>query len=277
MPLLFHKMHGLGNDFVILDARQSKLDPDPDWLRLVADRRKGIGCDQILVLRPASSTSSVAGYEVYNADGNKAGQCGNGVRCLGLLLTINDEVGERPFQLDGPAGPVELQHLGDKQFTVNMGRPEFVAGKVPIELPASDGEYQLQLNDRLVEFGAVSMGNPHAVVLMESLDEKLVDQLGSELSSHPVFPAGCNAGFVVRYSASQLELRVFERGAGATMACGSGACAAVAVLRQRGLVGEQVRVSQPGGNLMIKWPGVGDDLWMTGSATYVYQGQLSND
>jgi len=277
MAILFHKMHGLGNDFVVVDARRNDFDPDPDWLRMVANRQLGVGCDQILVLRPASNQSSVAGYEVFNADGNKAGQCGNGLRCLGLLLTMHGEVGGQPFQLDGPAGAVQLRYLGDKQLTVNMGQPEFAADQVPVRLTADDSVYHLQLGDRLIEFGAVSMGNPHAVIPVDSLNEKLVNQLGSALSSHQVFPAGCNAGFVVRHSATELELRVFERGTGATMACGSGACAAVAVLRLRGLVGEQVLVRQPGGDLMIKWPGVGDDLWMRGSATYVFEGQLNDD
>jgi diaminopimelate epimerase len=250
------------------------VDPDScDW-RQLADRRSGIGCDQILILE-AAQDDAVAAYRVWNADGSKAEQCGNGVRCLAKYLHDRSEVTDRPFTLNGPAGPVRVQCLPDGLYRVNMGEPEFAPDRIPFlrPQPRSGLPYRLETHRGSVNIGAVSIGNPHAVVLGD-LDFDL--DLGSEISAHEAFPEGCNAGFIRQMDRQAIQLQVFERGTGPTRACGSGACAAVAVLRVLDRVDSTVSVDQPGGSLIIQWHGKGTDLWMTGPAAHVYQGLIDS-
>ncbi len=263
-------MHGLGNDFIVIDSRNQEINLSAcNWQRL-ADRCTGIGCDQVLILDDDNNSAVTASYLVRNADGSIAEQCGNGIRCLAMYLKNRGEVGSQEFLLSGPAGSVRVQCLADDSYRVNMGQPVFDAAEIPILAAGEDGLYTLSTAFGQIRIGAVSMGNPHAVII----DHPGFDaQLGAEISGHPDFPEGCNAGFANVVNRGSIELIVYERGTGPTLACGSGACAAVAVLRTRNKVDGSVTVDQPGGRLVIEWHGTDKDLWMSGPAAYVYKGQ----
>jgi len=273
MAVSFHKMHGLGNDFVVLDLRHQNYPIDAVNAALLADRHTGIGCDQVLVLRPAHNPGHLASFEVWNADGSSAEQCGNGVRCLGLYLERRGETPAGTFGLEGPAGGVEIQCLGDDMVQANMGKPLFAAADIPLRLPSSGGWYTLEIDHRQYQLGAANLGNPHALLVVDDIETAEVARLGAAISRHPAFPEGCNAGFVEITDDANIRLRVFERGAAETRACGSGACAAVSILQQAGQVGETVNVTQAGGNLIITRTG-GNPIMMTGPATYVFEGNL---
>ena len=265
----FHKMHGLGNDFIVIDTRHQDIDLSScNWQQL-ADRRAGIGCDQILVLSNNNS-GATATYRVWNADGSAAEQCGNGIRCLAMYLQDRGEVSNGEILLAGPAGNAQVQCLPNGAFSVNMGQPNFSARDIPGEPGPQNGLFPLTTRSGNIQIGAVSMGNPHAVII----DNPGFDaRLGAEISIHAAFPNGCNAGFARVVNRGEISLQVYERGTGPTRACGSGACAAVAVLRLIDRVDERVFVDQPGGRLVIEWQGIGKDLWMSGPAAYVYIGQ----
>jgi diaminopimelate epimerase len=275
MPLEFHKMHGAGNDFVLLDLRQQDFELDAHRATGMANRRTGIGCDQVLVLRSPRQEHCIVEVEIWNADGSRAEQCGNGMRCIGLYLQRNGEVTTAPFCIRGPVSTIELQALGDGCFRVNMGVPEFAPDRIPIELEPVSGYYELEAASRLLQLGAVSMGNPHAVMVVEDLDSAPVNELGAAISRHPAFPRGCNAGFASIVNRNTIGLRVFERGAGETQACGSGACAAVAVLISQEKMDKEVVVNQMGGTLMIEWPALDKPVMMTGPAEYSFTGMVS--
>jgi diaminopimelate epimerase len=272
MPESFHKMHGAGNDFVLLDWRGSGRQLEPDQAALIADRRRGIGCDQILILRTATQPDCLAAYEILNSDGSSAGQCGNGARCIALYLQRQGAAAAQ-FILQSPAGPIAVTVCVDGEFELDMGSPRFTAADVPIKLAAiHDDSYQLDSPFGLLRFGAASMGNPHALLQVENIDQAPVADIGSFLGKHDIFPEGCNIGFAQLLHRSSIRLRVFERGVGETLACGSGACAAVAILRRAGLVDDEVQVFLPGGNLVIKWSASGQGVRMKGPATHVFSG-----
>lgn len=275
MGLVFHKMHGAGNDFVLLDLRQQEFTLESSLAAWIADRKRGIGCDQILVLKDAQNSEHAARFEIWNADGSLAGQCGNGARCIGLYLSMQCDLEKRRFSLESPSGAISLEACADGEFEVNMGVPDFDSGKVPVTLSARDGLYQIDSPWGVLEAGAVSMGNPHALMLHEACDDRNIALKGPYVSTHPGFPQGCNVGFVQIEDRGEIRLRVHERGVGETLACGSGACAAVAILRQRGLVDETVQVILPGGHLVIKWPGSGHSLSMKGPAKHVFTGTVN--
>jgi diaminopimelate epimerase len=268
-------MHGAGNDFVLLDLRDQDFELNPQRSALISDRHRGVGCDQILVLREAQDRENAARYEIWNSDGSPAGQCGNGARCIGLYLHVNGDVGDAPFGLESPSGIIGLNPSADGEYEVEMGAPDFEAAAVPIGLVAQDGLYRLDSPWGELEFGAVSMGNPHALVLTDDIDDSRVPKKGAFVSTHQAFPDGCNAGFAEIVNRGRIRLRVVERGAGETLACGSGACAAVAILRQSRKVDEVVEVLLPGGQLVIKWPGDWQQLKMKGPAEYVFKGTLN--
>jgi diaminopimelate epimerase len=270
-------MHGLGNDFVVLDARGAAESRDPAETRALADRRTGIGFDQLLIVGPARDPSCIAAYSIRNADGSPAQQCGNGVRCLAAWLHRDGVVGiDTLVRLQGPAGQVELRLLDARTVAVDMGEPSFDPARVPVVVPIASDRYALAIDHDTLDIGAVSMGNPHAVLEVGDVHDPRVDRLGPRITNHPLFPEGANAGFAQVVGAHAIRLRVHERGAGWTRACGSGACAAVAVLRRWGRVDEHVRVELPGGGLAIDWPGPGRALWMTGPADFVFDGELSD-
>lgn len=272
MALVFHKMHGTGNDFVLLDLRHQRFDLDPPGARALADRHTGIGCDQVLVLRAAPEPGVLAAFEVWNADGSQAEHCGNGVRCIGHYLSRCGE-GET-FRLRGPASSVDLSIETDGQVRAVMGRPEFDPALIPVTLEPRDGWYLLDTPLGRIRVGAVSLGNPHACIATDDLSPGQVRALGSMVAEHPAFPRGCNAGFARIIDRHHVELRVFERGAGPTLACGSGACAAVAVFRKAGLLGREVEILQEGGTLRVEWPRSDEPIVMTGPAVHVFEGTL---
>ena len=276
MPFTFHKMHGLGNDFVVLDLRQQDLALDASLARQLSNRHTGVGCDQIMVLRRPADKKYLAAFEIWNADGSRAEQCGNGVRCLGRYLQLNGDAPNGPFDLAGPAGVITIECLDNGMVRVNMGAPRFEPHLVSILADPEDGWYPLEVNGRPYKLGAVSMANPHALLLVDDIEAADVAGLGAAIGTHPAFPDGCNAGFAQIVDRGNIRLRVYERGgAGETNACGSGSCAAVSILRRAGLLDETASVTQKGGGLIIKWTGGEDSVIMTGPATYVYKGKFA--
>lgn len=274
MAVTFHKMHGLRNDFVLLDLRQQDFHINAEIATQLAERHTGIGCDQVLVLRKPENDRQVASFEIWNSNGSSAEQCGNGMRCIGLYLQMQSKTPTRKFLLGGPAGEVKIECLDGGQVRVDIGTPMFRAEDVPISLPADNGWYTLEIGPKQYQLGAVSMGNPHALVLVDSLEAIDVAELGAAISRHSAFPEGCNAGFAEVIDRNNIELRVFERGAAETLACGSGACAAMAILHRAGLVENTVNVTQAGGFLIIEWTGGDNPVIMTGLATHVFEGIL---
>ncbi len=272
--LVFHKMHGAGNDFVLLDWRNSQQQLDVRQAALLADRRSGIGCDQILILRASDNPDCLAAYEIRNADGSPAGQCGNGARCIALYLQMQGAKSTH-FMLDSPAGPIAVTCCDDGEFELDMGQPRFAPEQVPVNLSGEGNVYRLESPFGTLQFGAVSMGNPHALLQVADVDRAQVGEIGSYLGRHSCFPEGCNIGFAEVLDRSSIRLRVFERGAGETLACGSGACAAVAILHRSGQLDNEVKVFLPGGLLVIKWLAPDRGVRMKGPATHVFTGTLS--
>lgn len=274
--LRFTKMHGAGNDFVVLDLRGGLPPPSAALCRALADRHTGVGCDQILTVESPRSPDSVAAYGIWNADGSASGQCGNGARCIAAWL-VRDGAARGPrFVLDSPAGTHAVEVLGEDCFRVAMGTPRFDPQAVPLRGfgQAQDG-YALDLDGTVVRFGAVSMGNPHALVEVDAVDAAPVSALGARLQRDPAFPESVNVGFAQVESRRRIRLRVYERGVGETLACGSGACAAAAILMRRGRVDREVVVALPGGKLHIEWPDERGPILMGGPAAFVFDGELA--
>jgi len=274
MKLRFSKMHGIGNDFVLVDCRARVLALSAAQIAGIGDRHFGVGFDQLLTIESTRDDASCAfAYDIYNTDGSKALQCGNGVRCVAAWLHRAGALGVGAARLQSPSGPVGVELLADGRVRVDMGVPRFAPAEIPLRMAASDPLW-LMINDDDVEFGAVSMGNPHAVIEVSDVASAPLDTLGAALSTNACFPQGCNVGFAQIVDGTRLRLRVCERGVGETLACGSGACAAVAVLRRRGKLDAEVSVVLPGGELQIRWNGEGQPVWMTGPAQFVFEGEI---
>ncbi len=267
-------MHGNGNDFVLLDLREQSFDLGEERVRMIADRHRGVGFDQLLVLQPADSAGALARIEIWNSDGSRAEQCGNGMRCIGEYLRRRGDAGDQPFNVIGPVDTIRMTCVAPGQVSVDMGLPRFEPAQVPTSLSPADGEYHLQVDGSDHRFGAVSMGNPHAVFRVDHVATAPVALLGPAISHHPAFPEGCNVGFAEVVDEGRIRLRVFERGAAETAACGSGACAAVAVLQRAGQVGDTVEVVQSGGTLIIGRHADTGAIEMTGPAAYVFEGTI---
>jgi diaminopimelate epimerase len=276
MSLEFTKMHGLGNDFIVVDATDPGAVPSPRRLRELADRHTGIGFDQALFVGPPRREGTLAFYRIFNADGTEVEQCGNGVRCVAAWLHARGRARPDAMRLDSRGGILEAR-IGDSGLvSVDMGEPDFDPRALPFDAPAVAPSYRLALaGGRTVEFGAVSMANPHAVIEVPDVASAPVAELGPVLESHPAFPRRVNVGFAQRVDAGHLRLRVYERGVGETRACGTGACAAVAVGRRAGRLAREVEVTLPGGTLRIAWEGPGHRLWMTGPAETSFEGRIS--
>jgi diaminopimelate epimerase len=274
MPLKFTKMHGLGNDFVVFDAINQSLALTPAQVRFLADRRFGIGCDQLLLVERAEQPGVDFRYRIFNADGSEVQQCGNGARCFARFVRDKGLTDKDAIVVETASGIITLHIEADGQVRVNMGKPNFSPASLPFLAEAEQLVYELELGEETLSIGAVSMGNPHAVLQVEDVERAPVAELGSRLESHPRFPERVNAGFMQVLDSGAIRLRVYERGAAETLACGTGACAAVAVGRRWGLLGDDVRVSLPGGELTIRWAGEGEDLWMIGPATSVFEGTI---
>ncbi len=274
MRLAFTKMHGLGNDFIVLDAAGPSDVPSPADLRRLADRRTGIGFDQALVLEPPRVAGTDVYYRIFNADGSEVEQCGNGARCIARLVASRLRRRDRELVMDSPGGRVRARLRGDGQVSVSMGVPDFAPDALPFLADAEAPVYHLDLPTGPVDFGAVSMGNPHAVLRVRSVDAAPVDTVGPALENHARFPRRVNVGFLEIVAPDHVRLRVFERGVGETRACGTGACAAVALGRRHGPLAEEVRVDAPGGRMIVQWPGPGEPVWLTGPAETAFTGQV---
>ena len=271
MQLEFAKMHGLGNDFMIVRWPDGFDVPSPARVRELADRRLGVGFDQLLLVDEVSADGAGASYRIFNADGGEVEQCGNGARCVASFLA--EAPGEK-LSLTSRGGTIETEVLDDGLVTVNFGEPDFRPASLPFETPSRHDRYRLELGAGEASFGAVSVGNPHAVIEVDSVEGAPVGILGAELAVHEAFPQGVNVGFMQRDDREHVRLRVFERGVGETRACGTGAAAAVAVGRSWGQLADEVTVSLPGGTLRVSWPGPGAPLRQTGPATRVYEGRV---
>jgi diaminopimelate epimerase len=273
MPIRFSKMHGAGNDFAVLDFRHGQPAPTAEWVRTLADRRTGIGFDQLLTVEVSARRECVAAYRIWNGDGSPAQQCGNGARCVAAWLVRDGAVSAPRFELDSPAGPVQVERLDRDRFAVSLGMPDFRPARIPLCVKNEQAEYSTLLQGARIQFGAVSMGNPHALIVVEAIEAAPVAELGPLLQESGLFPESVNVGFAQLVSPTEVHLRVFERGAGETRACGSGACAAVAILARQGRVGPNVVVHLPGGTLEIDWPGAGAPLRMAGPTAFVFEGE----
>ena len=271
--LRFSKMHGAGNDFVVLDLRGGRAAPTPQLCRALADRHTGVGCDQILTIEDAPDPGVVAAYRIWNSDGSAAGQCGNGARCVAAWLVRDGAAGEGDFVLASPAGRHGVQRLDDGRYRIAMGVPDFDPARIPLAGFDAADSYTLQSDGGTVAFGAVSMGNPHAVIEVDDVETAPVEALGRWLQAQPAFPDSVNVGFAQVAGEDRIRLRVFERGVGETLACGSGACAAAAVLMRRGRLARRATVALPGGDLELHWPDDAAGITMAGPVAFVFEGE----
>ena len=276
MRLDFWKMQGLGNDFMVFDAPHEFCGRPVDaaLLRRLADRHTGVGFDQALMFEPARDAPVSVDYRIFNADGGEVEQCGNGARCVAALVHARRPELCRELTMHSPGGPVRARILEDGRVSVEMGVPNFDPKSLPMDAAQESPLYRLQVDGREVRVGAVSMGNPHAVLQVEDVGGAPVAQLGPLIERHPAFPRRANVGFMQVHGRSRISLRVFERGVGETLACGTGACAAVAVGRRLGLLDAQVDVDLRGGRAQVSWPGPDRPLWLTGPAVVVFTGSI---
>ncbi len=274
MLLRFTKMHGLGNDFVVIDAITQEVQVTEALARRMADRRFGIGCDQVLVVEPPTDPDVDFNYRIFNADGGEVEQCGNGARCFAKFVRDRRLTGKHRILAQTKAGVLQLTVNRDNQITVAMGIPRFAPQAIPFQAEQPALLYDLQVEHQTVQLAALSLGNPHAVVRVPDVTTAPVATLGALIEAHPRFPQRVNAGFMQVVNRAEIKLRVYERGVGETLACGSGACAAVVAGIQQDLLDSTVTVQLPGGNLHITWPGEGQPVAMTGPATTVYQGRI---
>jgi diaminopimelate epimerase len=281
MRIEFLKMQGLGNDFLVFDAPASAdTHLDSSRLRALADRHTGIGFDQALMLEPPRDAGSRVFYRIFNSDGTEVEQCGNGARCIAALLYARAPGLGRDLVMGSVGGVVHARVGDDGLVSVDMGVPNFDPRALPMNAVDGAGAaapalmYSLKVDGVDVEIGAVSMGNPHAVLRVSDVKTAPVARFGPSIEHHPRFPKRTNVGFMQIVDRGHLRLRVFERGAGETLACGTGACAAVAVGRQQGLLDEEVRVDLPGGTAVVSWAAAGEHVWLTGPATTVFTGSI---
>lgn len=270
----FTKMHGLGNDFVVIDGVTQDVEMTADLARNIGDRHFGIGCDQILLVEPPSTPDVDFDYRIFNTDGSEVSQCGNGARCFAKFVRDRRLTGKRSIRVRTAAGIMTLEVKRNNDITVDMGPPKFSPSEIPLLENSQAASYNLDINGETVTFSALSMGNPHAVIIVSDVDSAPVETLGPVLESHPRFPERVNVGFMAIEARDKINLRVYERGAGETLACGSGACAAVVAGINLGLLDQDVQVRLPGGTLSINWQGDGASVLMSGPATTVFHGRI---
>ncbi len=273
--LAFSKMHGIGNDFIVLDRRASNgADLEAAWIRRLADRHTGIGCDQLLSIEIASTPGAAFAYGIWNQDGSPARQCGNGVRCVVAWLARAGLIGPGALRLQSPSGLVDCELLDSGWVRVAMAVPDFNPAALPFIAEAEASSYPLRVEGEDIDITVVSIGNPHAVVRVDAVARAPVQRLGALIEAHPRFPERVNVGFVEIVSPEQLFLRVFERGVGETLACGTGACAAAVVGMRLGVLDRRAWVRLPGGELLIEWPAPDQPVWMSGPAAFVFEGEF---
>jgi diaminopimelate epimerase len=274
MHLKFTKMHGLGNDFVVLDGISQRVTLTADQYRQIADRHFGVGCDQILLIEKATREDVDFRYRIFNADGNEVEQCGNGARCFMRFVLDKGLTRKTETRVQTAGGIIVPRMEADHSVTVNMGVPRFAPQEIPFEANKRALTYSLSLKNRQVKISALSIGNPHAVQVVKNVDKAPVTTQGPLIEKHTRFPQGANVGYMQVVNRGRIKLRVFERGAGETLACGSGACAAVIAGIQRGLLDSQTVVETRGGELNVRWDGDEKPVWMTGGAVTVFEGTI---
>jgi diaminopimelate epimerase len=273
MRIEFTKMHGVGNDFVVFDA-PGAAPLDGALIRRLADRHTGIGFDQALVLEAPPRADTAVFYRIFNADGVEVEQCGNGARCIAALLAARGLGRSGAITMDSPAGLIQARLLAGGLIAVDMGPVRFDPSSLPFDAKTEAPRYALEVPDGSVDIGAVSIGNPHAVLAVESVESAAVERVGPVIERHPRFPKRVNAGFMQIVDRAHIRLRVYERGAGETLACGTGACAAVAVGQRWGELDREVHVSVRGGELRVNWNGPGENIWLTGPAEISFAGHV---
>ena len=269
----FTKMQGTGNDFVIFNTFSHPLSLSCEQIKHIADRRLGIGCDQVLLLEPPKNNETDVYYRIFNSDGTEVTQCGNGARCIGIYLNNKGLVKKNSIIVETKSSQLILK-INNNSVTVNMGIPEFEPANIPLNISGRLENYSLSLGDEEIIFGAVSIGNPHAVIIVDDVESVSVESIGAAVQEYGLFPQGVNVSFVQILDRKTIKLRVYERGAGETLACGSGACAATVISCQQGYLGDAVEVKLRGGCLKIHWAGEGEPVYMNGSVSTVYEGEI---
>ena len=270
----FTKMHGQGNDFVVIDAIRQQVSLSPEQVRRIADRHFGVGCDQVLVVEKARTADTDFRYRIYNADGGEVEQCGNGARCFARFVLDQGLTTRRAIRVETASGVIQPTIEDSGQVTVDMGAPRFAPREVPFASDDTKLVYSLTVAGAPLEVSVLSMGNPHAVQIVEDVERAPVSTQGPLIEHHPAFPQRVNAGYMQPLSRNHVKLRVWERGAGETLACGSGACAGVVAGIRRGLLDDEVTVTTRGGDLKIRWLGQGHPVMMTGDAVRVFDGEI---
>ena len=274
LGLRFTKMHGQGNDFVMLNGIAQKISLTPEQTRRIADRHFGIGCDQILLVEAPTRNDTDFRYRIFNADGGEVEQCGNGARCFAHFVRDQELTDKTELRVETLSGVIEPRIESDGSVTVNMGAPRFSPADIPFTANAEAPHYLLDVSGQVFTVGVVSMGNPHAVQVIADVNSAPVHEIGPLIEHHTRFPKRVNAGFMQVVSRTHIRLRVWERGAGETLACGTGACAAVVTGIGWGLLDECVLVSARGGELTVRWAGSGADVFMSGTTATVYSGEI---
>jgi len=276
MDITFTKMQGLGNDFVVINGVDTVFSMTPAQIQKMANRRFGVGFDQLLVVEPAKVKGTDFLFRIFNADGTEVGQCGNGARCIAHFIRAQGLSAKTKLCLSTMTGTLELKIQPDNKVSVQMGVPKFLPEEIPFLAAPNNKIYSLVVGGETVELSVVNVGNPHAIIRVEKIDSHAVSSLGEALSTHEQFPEGVNVGFVQVIDPQNVRLRVYERGAAETLACGSGACAAMVIGRRNGWLNERVTVGQQGGSLVIDWQGPGTKVQMTGSANTVFSGEWTD-
>lgn len=268
-------MHGLGNDFVVIDTLNQAIDLNPEQFAFIADRKTGIGCDQILLVEPSDTPNALFRYRIFNADGGEVEQCGNGARCFALFVRQQGLTDLDEIPVITNSGLITLYIMGDDQVRVNMGVPQLQPASIPFHADKQQAVYTLEHEQQDIQLSAVSIGNPHAVIVVNDTATAPVATLGAAIESHPSFPQRVNVGFMQIINKNHIQLRVFERGVGETRACGTGACAAVVAGQLRKLLDQHVTVRLPGGILTIEWQGENSSVMMTGPVQTVFKGSIT--
>jgi diaminopimelate epimerase len=274
MQLAYLKMHGAGNQIVVVDQRQSNLPPpSASELRRMGDEKTGPGFDQLMWVGPPRNKAMAASYRIFNADGSECEQCGNGVRCV-IWMLAQDAGEQKAFKLESPAGTIEASVIDDGRITVNMGSPRFDPSRIPFSAETQSHQYPLDVGGTTIDVSVLSMGNPHCIVEVSDVSSADVAGLGPAIVHHERFPAQTNVGFMQTCDRRNINLREYERGAGETLACGSGACAAVVAGQRLGQLDEEVTVQMPGGKLVVSWRGKTEPVWLTGGAELISEGTV---
>lgn len=274
MQTRFTKMHGLGNDFVVLDAVRQSIRLNADIIKRIADRNLGIGCDQVLVIEPPTDRNIDFNYRIFNCDGSEVEQCGNGARCIGRYIKDQQLSGKKTLRIKTKNRVMEITTTTKNMITANMGEPSFIPADIPLDSEQQNDLYSIDINNSSLKIDALSVGNPHAVLQVDNIYQADVETIGTLIQKHSLFPESVNVGFMQVIDRQNLALRVYERGVGETQACGSGACAAAVAAIKQGLVDKTIEIKLLGGKLTIEWQGEGQPILMTGPAETVFHGKI---